>query len=260
MNYAAKYTFKRTGPALLLLIFLSACASSPEQRIDEEKVADANANIGIDYMRKGQYAPALESLRKALRFNDDHVDANWALGITYDRLNEPDEAQRFYSRAVQLQPRADILNSYGVFLCKQGQADKAVKNFERAAASAGYAATEDALANAGYCLVQANRLQDAEAYFRRALKRNPNQPTALLQMARLNYNQARYFPARAFIQRLDAAESLSNSSLRLAARIEMALNDRDAALDYLRRYNSKNPGAEVTLQELQTSAETPNNE
>lgn len=256
MRYPTKYAW----PTLLLLIFLSACASSPEQRIDEEKVADANANIGIDYMRKGQYGPALESLRKALRFNSDHVDASWALGITYDRLNDPDEAQRYYSRAVQLQPRADILNSYGVFLCKQGQADKAVKNFERAAGSTGYAATEDALANAGYCLVQANRLQEAEAYFRKALKRNPNQQTALLQMARLNYDQARYFPARAFIQRLDAAGALSNSSLQFAARIELALNDRDAALGYLRRYNSKNPGAEITLQKLQTSAETPNNE
>ncbi len=235
----------------ILLVLLAACTTSPEQRIDEEKVAEANANIGIDYMRKGQYDLALNSLHKALRFNSDHVNANWALGITYDRLKEPVEAQRFYSRAAQLQPRPDILNYYGVFLCQQGQTAEAVSNFERAAANPRYAAPEDALANAGFCLQQSKRADEAEVYFRKALERNPKQQTALLQMATLNYNEARYFPARAFIQRLDAASTLNNESLLLGARIELALNEREAALGYLRRYNSGNPGAETTLQELQ---------
>lgn len=235
---------------VIVALMLAACATSGKQRVDEEKVADANANIGIDYMRKEQYDLALTNLHKALRFNSDHVNANWALGITYARLQEPGEAQRYFARAAQLQPRPDILNSYGVFLCQQGQIDPAVANFRRAAENPRYTAPADALANAGYCLVQAARLDDAEKYFRQALQRNPKQPTALQQMAELNYSQGRYFPARAFMQRLDAATTLGDDSLLLGARIELALNERDAALDYLRRYNSNNPGAQLSLQQV----------
>ena len=233
------------------LLLLCACATSPGERIDAEKVAEAQANIGIDYMRKGQYDRALSSLRKALRFNDDHVNANWALGITYSRLKNPDQADQYYSRAVQLSPRPDILNSYAVFKCQQGQTDDAVDLFQRAADNPLYAMPEDALANAGFCLVGAQRLQPAEAYFRKALQRNPTQKTALQQMALLKYTQGDYFAARAFLQRLDAAGELGDDSLLLGARIELALNERGGAQAYLRRYNANNPGASLSLAQLQ---------
>jgi len=244
---------RRLLPLAFVVIVLSACASGPGQRIDAEKVADANANIGIDYLRKTQYDLALTSLHKALRFNPDHVEANWALGITYSRLKDPAEAEQFYSRAVQLQPRPDILNSYGVFLCQQGKTDQAISNFNRAADNPRYTASADAYANAGFCLVQSNRLKDAEGFFRKALKNDPKQKTALLQMAEINYKQSRYFPARAFFQRLDATSTLSDESLLLGTRIELALNERDTANEYLRRYNSNNPGATLTLQQVRTA-------
>lgn len=237
--------------SLALAITLSAgCATSPQHQANADKVADANANVGIDYVHKGQYDLAVTSLRKALRFNPDHINANWALGISYDRLQEPQQADKYYRHAIELQPRSDIVNSYAVFLCQEGDTDKAVKYFKRALADPDYRRPSNALANAGLCLMRAKRPKDAEGYLRKALGHNPNQATALEQMAQLNYDRTQYLTARGFLQRLDAAGKMDDGSLLLAARTELALNERTVASSYLRRYNAHHPGAELALSQL----------
>lgn len=237
-------------PLVLSLVLLAGCASSPAHRANSEKAADANANVGIDYVHKGQYDLAVTSLRKALRYNPDHINANWALGIAYNHLEEPEKANEYYQRAIDLQPRAQIINSYAVFLCQQGDTEKAVKYFKRATDSSDYRKPANAYANAGLCLMRAKRVADAEPYLRKALAHDPKQPTALEQMAQLSYNQGDYLKARGFIQRLDALGQMNDDALLLAARTELALNKRPVASNYLRRYNANHPGAELALSQL----------
>ena len=61
--------------------------------------------------------------------------AHSTLALTYERLENTRLATEYYEKAVKIAPRNfDVLNTYAVFLCRQGEYDEAIKNFDRAIA------------------------------------------------------------------------------------------------------------------------------
>lgn len=246
---------KRQALALAMaLALLAACAADPAGQVDAQAAADANANLGIDYMRKGHNDLALERLQRALSYQPGHVRANWALAIVYARLQETTLADRHFQRAIAERPAPEILNSYGAFLCQRGQTEEAVELFVQAAGNPRYTNAADALANAGVCMARAGNADAAEQYLRRALALDAQQAQALGWMARLLVARGDHLGARAFLQRLDAVAALQGDLLLLAARNEIGLNDRGEARAYLRRYNLAREGQIMTMDQLAVPA------
>lgn len=249
-----------TRRALLLTaaLALAGCAAGPDSGVDPEQAAEVNADLGIDYLRNGDETRAIRKLEKALEYDDRHVDAHWALAIAYDRVNEPDGADRHYRRALDLKERPEIRNSYGAFLCRRDRVEKGVEYLERAADDPRYPGRADALANAGLCLERAGEDGRAEDYFRRALERNEQHRPTLAALARRYLAAGDALRARGFFQRLAATEGpqtpLADEWLLLGARIEMALDDRETAAAYLQRYNERNPHDRRTLDRLDGDA------
>lgn len=231
------YTLRLLAAAVLL----AGCAGGPEPA----GAAAANADLGMEYLRNGDEVEAIRWLEKALEYEPRHVDAHWALGIAHDRLNEPEAADRHYRRAIGIQDRPEILNGYGVFLCRQGRTDEALKYFQRAVDDPRYPGPADALTNAGLCLARAGDQDRAERYFRRALRHDERHRPALAALARQSLERGDALRARGFFQRLGATATsetpLTDDWLLLGARIETALGDRTAASAYLQRYNERNP-------------------
>ena len=79
------------------------------------------------------------------------------------------------------------------------------------------------------------------------------QLTALTGMSRLQFEQGDFLRARAFNERADGVAQLDADQLLLAARIELALGDRDAAAAYLERHNAREPSATLSLRQLEQS-------
>jgi len=244
----------RAGVWLVVLcgLALAGCAGH-ENVVDKGRAADANASLGADFLRKNDNEQALSRYKRALGYDRNNVSANWGMAIVNDRLGETEEASRFYKKTLDLQPGPAIYNSYGVFLCKQGDTDSAIKYFKRAANDPRYAGSADALANAGLCLHRAGQPAVAERYYRDALAANDSQLTALTDMARLKYEQGDFLRARAFIERADSVAKLDAEQLLLGARIELALNDSEAAGAYLERHNAAEPSASLSLRQLEQS-------
>lgn len=243
---------------LAAVFALAACAGGPEPVPDPDRAAAANAELGVRYLRDGNEAEAVKRLEKALEYDSRHVDAHWALGIAYDRLNEPEAADRHYRRAIDIQDRPEILNSYGVFLCRRERVEDALDYFERAVDDPGYPGPADALANAGLCLDRVGQPDRAERYFRRALARNERHRPSLAGLAEQRLEEGDALHARGFFQRLQAASGpdrpLTDDWLLLGARIETVLGDREAAAAYLQRYNERNPGDQRTLDDLESGS------
>lgn len=237
---------------VLLATMLAACATGP-QGVDDQRAAEANANLGADFLRKKDNEQALSRFKRALKYDRNNVTANWGMAVVNDRLGETDDARRYYEKTIDLGPSAPIYNSYAAFLCEQGDVDRAVRYFERAANNPRYAGRADALANAGLCLHRAGKPEAAEEYHRNALAAEPGQVTALTDMARLMFEQGDFLRARAFNQRADAAGGLNAEQLLLSARIELALGDREAAGAYLERHNTRKPSATLSLRQLEQS-------
>jgi type IV pilus assembly protein PilF len=243
---------------LVMTLVLAGCAGGSGSGLDPRRAAEANTDLGIDYLRNGHYMQAIEKLEKALEYDSRQVDAHWALAVAYQRINEPGAADRHYQRALDLKERPEILNSYGVFHCQQERVQEGLEYLDRAANDSRYPGQADALANAGLCLDRAGQQDRAEEYFRRALERDDRHRPTLAALARRSLEQGDNLRARGFFQRLDATESaqtpLADEWLLLGARIESALGDRETAAAYLQRYNERNPNDSRTLERLDEGA------
>ena len=214
-------------------ILLAGCAS--QSGVNKTAAAAANANLGADFLRKNEIGRAQTYFRKALGYNSDNFSANWGMAVINDRFGNTDTARVFYEKTLRLQARPEIENSYGAFLCRQGDTDQALSYLQRAGRAPAYRGRANALANAGLCVYRMGRSAAAAGYFRRALAIDPNQMTALTRLAAIEYKHGRYLDARAFIQRAAAATELGADQLALGARIEQALGDTAAAADYRQR-------------------------
>ena len=88
---------------------------------DRTQIAATNLNLGIEYMKIGEYNLALEKLLRAKEAKSDYAPVYDALGLLYQKLGQADEAERNFQQAINLNSNSSItLNNYGQFLCNPG--------------------------------------------------------------------------------------------------------------------------------------------
>jgi type IV pilus assembly protein PilF len=235
--------------ATLALAVAGGCVGGSPQTDGESRVkaAQTNAQLGMTYLRQGNLTAARDRIEKALEQDPRTADTQMAAGFLYDRLGEDRKAQSHYDQAVKLADgNPDVLNNAAVFYCRKGDKKRGEKLFLEAANNAMYRTPAAAYTNAGRCARADGRPVDAEAYFRKALAFQPDQPDALLQMADLNHDGGNDFQARAFLQRYMAVGPANPQALWLGYRIERKLGDFPQSQEYARRL----------MTEFATSAET----
>jgi type IV pilus assembly protein PilF len=238
----------KAAVAALLGLALAACTTTEVQPVgsakaDLKEAARLNTDMGIEYLRKGQFDLALEKLEKAIQQDDDLGAAHSAIALLYQRKGEPKLAGKHYREALDLNADDAItLNNYGAFLCGQGEIEDAEEVFVRAAKNRDNRSPADAWANAGTCIRNEPKARDrAEGYLREALRLNPKHGTALAQLAQFSYDKKDYLRARAFLQRYESSSRPSAQTLWIGAQTERALGDNNAARSYERRLRGEFP-------------------
>lgn len=238
---------------LFAATLIGACTTTTTVNRDrKEKPADAakyNALLGIEYLKMGQLAAARDKIQRALEKDPNMPVAHTAAGILYDRLNEPDRADKHFRTAIRLDPSdPELLNQYGVFLCRQNKVADGEKLILQAAADPIYATPYLAYTNAGLCMSGAGRQADAEKYYLKALQMRPKFTRALAELAELKYAQGENLQARGYIERYIVAnkELLTPDPdlpgmLWLGVRVERALQNPTTAEVYARRLRSEFP-------------------
>jgi type IV pilus assembly protein PilF len=235
--------------AVFIALTLAGCASVPSEQPSRprDNAANINLQLGIEYLKQGNLPVAKEKLERAEKQNprDPHVHS--ALALLYERLNRPHDVDEHYRTAVRLAPEnPEIINNYAVYLCKNGRTDEGVKRFSEAARNPLYATPAAAYTNAGVCLRNAKRLDDAETNFRLALKSRPNFAEASYQLGELNLERGRPADARAQIDAYLAAFRATPDLLLLGVRASQAQGDRVGAEGYARRLRAEFPGSQQT--------------
>lgn len=218
-------------PIVLLVSFLQACASngdlSPKKRQD---AAQFNAQLGAQYLQRGDLDQAREKLLKALEQNDKNALAHVTYAQLQFRVEQTASASKHFKRALELEPdEAEHRNSYGIFLCETGDYERAKLQFKAASDNPYYSTPEFALDNAGLCMLDANQLADAETYLREALRVNPQFAKAYLHMADLMHRKQRLTVADAYFQRYLAYGSETAESLWLGVKIKRDAGDTATA-------------------------------
>ena len=133
---------------------------------------------------------ALEELRIATSADPTYAPAHAMFGMVYMDLRENQLANSSFERALGLAPTdPDINHNYGWFLCQTGREGDSVRYFIQAVKNPLYPTPWRSWSAAGVCTLKTNNMQAAEDYFERALKLEPDEPTALLQLGHIRYRR-----------------------------------------------------------------------
>ena len=229
--------------AVLVASLLTGCESSPKYGAGSDGAAgslgevnkkndetNVYAQLGLEYMRTGQYDVALQKLHRGLNKNPDNANLHYVIGLVYDGLREVNLADEHFREGLRLEPKNSyIINAYGTFQCKQKHYTEAIELFKRAIKNPLYDNPEVAWSNAGFCASEIPDNEQAETYLRTALRINKEYPPALSQMANLMLAKEKYLSARGYLQRYEQVAAASSSSLWTCIRVERELKDKDKA-------------------------------
>lgn len=250
----------RSLPLTLFLIgtLLVGCASTAEREAEEAKrrrLLDTHMQLAAGYIQRGQFDIAKQNLERALTIDSDDSQVHNMLAVLNWRIKEYDAAEDHFRRAVRDKDNAEAQNNYGAFLCERNRVDDAEAAFRRAIANPYYKTPARANENAGLCLYRARAYPRAEEYFREALKLEPQLPNSLYHMARISFDTGRMLAARGFMQRYFQSTQDTPEALFLAVQIERALKNKNEEASYAVRLRGKFPTS-PEAQQLQNPAAT----
>lgn len=165
--------------SVLFSVVLSGCVTTSNVRLpDPEKSAKAHTAIAAEYIRQNDLDAAQRHAQKALDANSRSAEAQNIMGIILQREGSRinmQKAEGYFKRAIRYKSDfAQAHNNYGVYLSQLGRNTEAIKQFEIAAATLGYAGRASALENLGRTALKSGRAEIAEQAFIQALEINRN--------------------------------------------------------------------------------------
>ncbi|OBT17235.1 type IV pilus biogenesis/stability protein PilW [Vibrio sp. UCD-FRSSP16_10] len=161
------------------------------------KAADARIALGINYLALGYNVRAKQNLDLAHRYAPNYVRASSAIAYYYQQVSEPDFADIWYRKALNESPNnGEVLNDYGVFLCRKQAYVLAQQQFERAIRQNSYGYVSASYENAGLCAIMQGDFQQAEAYFRKSLEYEPSRFRSSIELVKLSVHFGAFSDAR----------------------------------------------------------------
>jgi len=196
---------------------------------DPRNRARIHTELASAYFERGNMGVALEELRIATTADPSYAPAYNILGLVHMDLRENRVAQQHFERGLRLAPNdPDINNNYGWFLCETGREEQSIAYFLAALKNPLYNTPARSYVNAGLCSMKKHNDRDAIDYFERALRSEPNNLQALLNLASVQYRRGQLETARALVVRFNRLIEPTSESLWLGLRIERKLGDKAA--------------------------------
>jgi type IV pilus assembly protein PilF len=211
---------------------------------DPRNRAKLHTELGAAYYSRGTMSVALEELRAAVASDSTYAPAYGMLGVVYMELRENPLAEQNFERALRLSPNdPDINHNFGWFLCQNKREPESIKYFMQAVRNPLYPAPWRSYSAAGQCTLRTNNVKDAEEFFQRALKLDPDEPLSTLQMGEIRYRQGRIDEARKLAGRYNKLVSPTAESLWLATRIERKAGERVAENSFASQLRRRFPNS-----------------
>jgi len=143
---------------------------SQHAKVPPRAMVTAYINMGLTYLKLGEWKTAEYYLRKSLQIESNNVStrtrarAHTNLGIALSMLGKNDEARLHFRQALSLDPDyADGHANYGVFAYMRGNPKDAVEHFQKALdLQPGH---RDANYGMGMVMYQQRRYREARIYF-----------------------------------------------------------------------------------------------
>lgn len=249
--------YLRRVALFLLPLLLQSCVTEdvsnhPRPKKSKQDAVEAYVQLGIGYLQQGVPEQAKDPLGKALELDSKNSDAHAALAAVFQSQDEPQLAEQHYRAALASAGKdvARIQNNYGTFLYGQRRFSEAYKAFEAASADSLYTERAHVFENLGMAAQALHQPKLARQHFQRALRLNPQQPRALLEMAKLAYEAKEYVPAQSYFQgfRQLVGQSMDPESLLLGIRLANIFKDPSTASQYADQLQRLYPNSQEARQ------------
>ena len=240
---------------ILFLALLTGCAAQAPDPThetgtivgevgDPRNRARLHTELASLYFSNGNMGVALEELRAAAAADSNYAPTHGMYGLVYMQLNDNARAEESFERALRLSPNdADINHNYGWFLCQTKREPLSIKYFLAAIRNPLYPAPWRSYSAAGVCSLKMNQMKDAEAFFDRALRLEPDEPASLLNLGQIRYRQGNIGEARKLVARHNKLVTPSAESLWLALRIERRMGERLQEQAFANQLRRRFPGS-----------------
>lgn len=254
-------TVKSLAPVLGLACALAAgCATQPVSEpalkpvtptTGDETQARVRARIHTElaagYYDLGRNDPgrmgvALEEVTVAKQSDPSYGPAYNVAGLIYAALKQDSQAEANFKQALTINPMDSLANhNYGQYLCERQREREGIRYFMAAVKNPLYRTPESSYVNAGVCARRLRDAEEAERYFRAALKVRANQPQALYNLSQMDYERQDYQAAKKQMDVLMRVIQPNAQALWLAMRIERRLGDAAAAASYAQQLRKNFP-------------------
>jgi len=203
MHYSRE---KNTGILITAIIFVcffcnSSSAQAKSSSGSNQKIEELIAE-STNALQTGDFIRAKTTLQKVLSMAPRNVTANTLAGIVADKENDLPKAEKHFALAAKLAPEApETRNNYGSIL------------------------------------LRLNRKIDAAREFAASLKANPQQISALINLAQIRFIEGDLPLARKLFEKAKAANTAPDAEiLRALVAISLGLRERDRAAKEFTQY------------------------
>ena len=238
----------RAALPVVLVGFLAGCVSSGDSSSmagdkGRSEARQAYVQLGLGYLQQGMTEQAKVPLRKALELDKNDPDTNAALALVFQSEMEYPLAEQAFRTALNGRPGdARILNNYGSFLFERQRYLEASDQFQNAAADNLYPERSRIYENLGITSLKLGQRETGRQQLEKALRLNPRQPRALLEMAEMAYQDKQYVTARDFYDRFSLLSGQNARSLLLGARLASVFDERTPTANHGQQLQRLYPG------------------
>lgn len=222
---------------LAMTLFISGCVTEqltgPKSKADPEKYLQALIDLGVGYLRNGDYQRSKEKLMLALEQDSRSPTAHTTLGMLYQMQREYKSAERHFKKAIRYDSDlSQARMNYGAFLFQQKRYEEAVEQLAIAADDNSYRRQPEAVENLGVCYLRLKNYKLAEENFLRALSLNARLKRALIEMAELRFSELKYVESNSYYRGFLNASPQTARSLWLGVRLARIYGKRDEESNY----------------------------
>jgi type IV pilus assembly protein PilF len=235
-----------------LSLMLSGCMTTldqPKRAADPNAARESFIQLGIGYLQSGDTAGAKGPLSEALKIDPRSASAHTAMALVFQQEGEYSSAEKHFRSALSSEPsNPRVLNNFGAFLLAQERYPEALTMFRRASEDTLYSERSRVFENLGMTYQRMNQPEQAKAAFERALRLNARQPTAMIELARIEFAAQNYVPAWDYYRRFAQVSTQDASTLWLGVQLARRFEDHNSAASYalqLRRLYPASPEAKA---------------
>lgn len=217
---------------LITIGMLSSCTGNGPANSETEsaasEVVERHLDLGIGYLRQGDYQRAKDKLNRALEIEPRNASVHGTFGLLFQLEGELQLAERYFRNAVRYDPdSARVRNLYGAFLFAERRFPEAIEQLTRASENRFYPNRPSVFENLGVAYLRVGDAISAEHAFTRAVQLNPEQPRALLELAAIRYDERNHVEARQLYRRHISVAPKSPKTLLLCIRLARVFQDAD---------------------------------